>query len=152
MVMRTHGRKRTVLVFGTFDILHPGHLAFLNFAKHHGATLVVVVARDATVRHYKKRPPYMSQEDRLSLVASLAVVDRALLGDNVGQWRVIRKVRPDIICIGHDQSKDHPGLHAQLHYLKKKPLILKAPAYRRIKYRSSSIRTCCHGHHKKSHI
>lgn len=96
--------KKTVLIFGTFDKLHPGHLYFIKQASRHGR-VTAVVARDTTVRFLKKKKPADSERRRLARVARLPDVKRALLGDRNldGRYRVLKKVRPDTICLGYDQ-------------------------------------------------
>jgi len=58
-----------VLVFGTFDILHKGHLNFFKQAREHGDYLIAVVARDRTVKEIKGKPPIESEKERLKNVA-----------------------------------------------------------------------------------
>ena len=93
---------------GVFDVLHAGHLRFLEESKRRGgpqARLVVVVARDQTVLRRKGRKPVLSENERLEMVSALRVVDRAVLGhkrlDLIG---VLRDIRPSIVSVGYDQS------------------------------------------------
>jgi len=102
-------RGKIVLASGTFDLLHLGHVKYLEEAKKAGgknAKLVVIVARDKTVEKRKGRKPVMPEEHRRALVESLKVVDEAILGYqdfDIGQ--VIEEIKPDIIAVGHDQDK-----------------------------------------------
>uniref|UniRef100_A0A7C3IKL4 FAD synthase n=1 Tax=Candidatus Methanomethylicus mesodigestus TaxID=1867258 RepID=A0A7C3IKL4_9CREN len=93
---------------GCFDLLHYGHLRYLEEAKKlggEGAELVVVVARDSTIMRRKGRPPVMKEEDRRALVEALKPVDRAILGGvDFDTELVIREVKPDIIALGYDQN------------------------------------------------
>ncbi|MFZ7137345.1 MAG: adenylyltransferase/cytidyltransferase family protein [archaeon] len=104
MVTKT---KKTVLASGTFDLLHLGHVRFLEEAKKAGgknAKLVVVVARDSTVEAQKGKIPVMPADQRRALVESLRVVDEAILGqEGVSIEKTIERIRPDIIAVGHDQ-------------------------------------------------
>jgi len=102
-------RKRTiVLASGVFDLLHYGHIKFLEEAKKAGgenAELVVIVARDSTVEKTKGKPPIMGECQRAALVESLKVVDKAVLGYlsfNIGD--VIEKLKPNVIALGYDQD------------------------------------------------
>ena len=131
---------RTVLVFGSFDILHPGHLAFLRAAKKYGRRLIVIVNRDATYRKEKGRAPVFSERERLAIIASLRDVSAAYLGDRPGKWTVIRRLQPDVIGVGYDQRATHPGLKAQLAHLRKRPKIVKFPKFLNQKYKSSLIK------------
>jgi FAD synthetase len=100
--------KTTILAAGCFDLLHYGHLRYLEEAKRlggDGAFLVVVVARDSTIIKRKGRPPVMKEEDRRALVEGLKPVDRAILGGtDLDTAKVIRDVAPDIIALGYDQG------------------------------------------------
>ena len=107
--MATKPRKRkVVLASGVFDLLHLGHVKFLEEAKKAGgknAELLVVVARDSTVQKTKGRKPVMPESQRLALVESLRAVDEAVLGledFNIGD--VIERTKPDVIALGYDQG------------------------------------------------
>ncbi len=101
-------QRKTVLATGVFDILHPGHIRFLEESKKKGgprATLVVVVARDKTVKDHKGHGPTLPETDRLELVSALRPVNRAVLGhEKVDFLGVLHELKPDIVCVGYDQS------------------------------------------------
>jgi FAD synthetase len=103
------GKKKIVLASGVFDLLHLGHVKFLEEAKRAGgpnSELVVIVARDSTVEKTKGRRPIMSEDQRRALVESLKVVDWALLGfETLDIGEVIAKVKPDVIALGYDQEE-----------------------------------------------
>ena len=100
--------KKIVLASGTFDLLHLGHVRFLEEAKKAGgkdAELVVIVARDSTVKARKGKKPIMPEDQRRALVESLKVVDEAILGwEDFSIDKVIEKLKPDVIAVGHDQD------------------------------------------------
>lgn len=100
-------KGKVVLASGTFDLPHYGHLKFLEEAKKAGgsnAKLVVIVARDSTVERLKGVKPVISENQRRALIEALKPVDIALLGyEDLDYVRVIEKVKPDIIVVGHDQ-------------------------------------------------
>ena len=106
--MVTKKKKRVVLASGTFDLLHLGHVRFLEEAKKTGgknAELVVIVARDSTVKARKGKNPVMPEDQRRALVESLKVVNEAILGwEDFNIDKVIEKIKPDIIAVGHDQD------------------------------------------------
>jgi FAD synthetase len=91
-----------------FDLLHLGHVKFLEEAKKAGgknAELLVIVARDSTVQRMKGRKPIMPESQRRSLVESLRVVDEAVLGtEDFDIGDVIDRVKPDVIALGYDQT------------------------------------------------
>lgn len=105
--MVTKKKKKVVLASGTFDLLHLGHVRFLEEAKKAGgktAELIVIVARDNTVKARKGKKPIMPEDQRRALVESLKVVDEAILGwENFSIDKVIERINPDIIAVGHDQ-------------------------------------------------
>jgi FAD synthetase len=102
-------RGKIVLATGAFDLLHLGHVRFLEASKRKGgsaAKLIVVVARDKTVLNRKGRMPILPEDQRRELVGSLRVVDRAILGHtHLDLLGVLRELRPDIICVGYDQKQ-----------------------------------------------
>ena len=102
------GKKKVVLASGTFDLLHFGHVKYLEEAKKAGgknAELIVIVARDSTVEKRKGKKTVMPEDQRRSLVESLKVVDEAILGfDDFSIDKVIEKINPDVIAVGHDQE------------------------------------------------
>jgi len=102
-------KRKIVLASGVFDLLHLGHVRFLEDAKKAGgvnAKLVVVIATDSTVEKMKGKKPIMSEDQRRALVESLRVVDEAMLGfENMAIGEVIKKVKPGIIALGYDQAE-----------------------------------------------
>jgi len=98
----------TVLAAGVFDLLHYGHIRYLEEAKKTGgpdARLVVIVARDETVRRQKESGPIIPEDQRRAVIEALRVVDEALLGfEDLDLDRVLQQVKPDIVVVGHDQE------------------------------------------------
>ncbi|OGL72326.1 hypothetical protein A3D72_01495 [Candidatus Uhrbacteria bacterium RIFCSPHIGHO2_02_FULL_57_19] len=131
---------RTVMAFGAFDLIHPGHLRFLREARRRGDRLVAVVARDESVRRLKGRAPTFNEGERMEIVGALRWVDKVVLGDRAGEWTVIRRIKPDILCVGYDQDPQHPALRHQLAALKKKPRIVHLPKFRVQRHKSSLIK------------
>jgi FAD synthetase len=101
------GKPKVVLASGVFDLLHLGHVRFLEEAKKAGganAKLIVVIAKDSTVENMKGRKPIMSEDQRQALVQSLRVVDEAVVGfEGLEIGEVIKKFKPDLIALGYDQ-------------------------------------------------
>ena len=91
------------MAFGTFDFFHAGHVNYLKQAKALGESLVVVVARDQTVKKVKSQASVHSEKKRLKDVASCEHVDKAILGHVDDKYQVIRKYKPDVIALGYDQ-------------------------------------------------
>lgn len=108
-VKKTVRKKgKVVLASGTFDLLHLGHVKYLEEAKKAGgrnAKLVVIIARDKTVEKRKGVKPVMPEEHRRALVESLKVVDEAILGyEDFDIGTVIEELKPDVIAVGYDQE------------------------------------------------
>lgn len=101
-------KNKVVLASGVFDLLHLGHVKFLEEAKKTGgkdAELIVIVARDNTVEKTKGRKPIMSENQRRALVESLKVVDVAVLGfEDFDLEDVIKRIKPNVIALGYDQA------------------------------------------------
>jgi FAD synthetase len=105
--MAVKSKRKVVLASGVFDLLHLGHVRFLEEAKRKGgenAKLITIIATDNTVEKSKGRKPIMSEDQRCALVRSLRVVDEAVLGyENMDIGEVIGKIKPDVIALGYDQ-------------------------------------------------
>ena len=99
---------------GVFDLIHPGHLHYLEESKKLGDELVVVIATDNTVRR-RKHEPITPEKMRLELVQSLKPVDRAVLGKDSGDiFEIVREIKPDVITIGYDQPFNEAELMAEM--------------------------------------
>jgi FAD synthetase len=118
---------RRVVATGTFDILHPGHVYYLEESKKMGDELWVIVARDANVKH--KPCPIIPEDYRLQMVAALKPVDHAILGDKTDMFRPIKEIRPDVITIGFNQHFDEETLQLQLSERGLAPEIIRIGKY-----------------------
>ena len=139
-----------VLIFGTFDKLHKGHIHFIRKAGDvadeetkketgdiEGAELFVVVARDENVQKIKNKKPFDQEMTRLMNVYVLGLSKKVILGDMEDFFKAIKEIKPNIICLGYDQ-KDQ-GLEE---YIKKNNLkikIIKIDAFEPDKYKSSKL-------------
>ncbi len=94
-----------VMAVGVFDLLHAGHLHYVEQAKALGDELVVVVAHDDTVRK-QKHEPVTNQELRCRMVQGLKPVDTAIIGNppTMPIYEILETVKPDIIALGYDQK------------------------------------------------
>ena len=112
---------KRILAAGKFDILHLGHIAYLEQAKElagNDGELVVVLALDKTIERERGAPPVFPQEQRRKLVESLVFVDRAIIGlDTDDHTIIVEKIRPDIIALGYDQYTDVSAL--EKHFVEK---------------------------------
>jgi len=101
-------KAKIVLATGAFDLLHYGHYRFLEEAKKSGgknSKLIVIIARDKTIKKRKGKQPILPEDQRRALVEALKPVDQAILGyEEMNVEAVIRKIKPDIIAVGYDQD------------------------------------------------
>ena len=130
-----------VLAFGVFDLLHPGHLAFLKQARRLGDELVVVVTRDAVAEREKGRRPRLTARERVRLVADIRWVDRVVLGDPPHRYfTVLRRMKPDVIALGYDQPCDISAFHTVLRSLGlPRTRIVRLKEYQGHRYHSSKL-------------
>jgi rfaE bifunctional protein nucleotidyltransferase chain/domain len=99
--------KRVVFTNGCFDVLHRGHVEFLNKAKSFGDILVVGLNSNASARRIKgKNRPIVSEEDRAFIVASLVAVDYVSIFQEETPLRMITAIVPDILVKGADWGVD----------------------------------------------
>lgn len=101
-----------VVAQGTFDILHPGHVHYLNEARAMGDELHVIVARAGNVTH--KPAPVVPGSQRVEMVQALEPVDEARLGHPEDIFVPIEQIDPAVIALGHDQHHDTSAIEAQL--------------------------------------
>lgn len=112
--MQNSSEKKTVMAFGTFDYFHAGHENYLRQAARLGDSLIVVVARDETVKKTKGQTPFFNEKKRLRDVAACSYVDKAVLGEEKDKYYVIKKYAPQILALGYDQFVFTYGLEPLL--------------------------------------
>ncbi|WP_218048706.1 adenylyltransferase/cytidyltransferase family protein, partial [Curvivirga aplysinae] len=98
-------RKDNIVVMchGTFDLVHPGHIRHLIWAKEHGATLIVSITSDRNV-HKGEGRPYVPQDLRAVNLAALEIVDYVIIDHNEEPIENILKIQPDIFVKGYEYS------------------------------------------------
>ncbi len=100
--MAAQGR-RLVFTNGCFDILHPGHVRYLRFAREQGDALVVGLNTDASVRRGKgPKRPINSEEDRAEVLLGLAAVDYVVLFDDDEPKDLVAQLLPQVLVKGRD--------------------------------------------------
>ena len=100
-----------------------------------------MVARDSTVKKLKGKPPYQGERQRLEAILSLNLADKAILGDRgLNKYQVVEKYRPEVICLGYDQTSFVGGLKKKLGELKLKTKIIRLKPYQAHKYKTSIIK------------
>lgn len=95
-----------IMVFGTFDGLHPGHLDLFKQAKNFikNSFLIVSIARDKNVFKIKGEYPVQNEKARIRFVEESPLVDKVVLSGMTDHLPHIIKIRPDIIALGYDQK------------------------------------------------
>jgi D-beta-D-heptose 7-phosphate kinase/D-beta-D-heptose 1-phosphate adenosyltransferase len=99
--------ERVVFTNGCFDLLHVGHVTYLERARRHGERLVVGLNTDRSVRALKGAGrPLIGEQDRARVLAALAAVDGVVLFDADTPIQLIRVLRPDVLAKGADYRED----------------------------------------------
>ena len=104
---------KKVLVGGVFNIVHRGHEFFIQKAKEFGDYLIVVIASNRTACLTKKYP-VLDQRIRKKNLENLGIADKVVIGDEADFMKVVRKEKPDVIVLGHDQKMSEKELRKML--------------------------------------
>jgi rfaE bifunctional protein nucleotidyltransferase chain/domain len=98
--------KPVIFTNGVFDVLHRGHVSYLEAARNQGASLVVALNTDASARRLGKGPdrPLNKQDDRAAVIAALASVDLVTWFDEDTPYELIDELRPEVIVKGGDYN------------------------------------------------
>ncbi len=136
-------KEKTAIAFGSFDIIHPGHIHYLKGAARYGK-LTVVVARDRSIRLIKGSDPVMNEQARVKIIGAIRFVDRAVLGRRVGKlnemYKVLLRFRPDTIVLGYDQNVDMDYLKWFLGKNRLRSKIVRLPPHRDEIFKSSKLK------------
>lgn len=100
--LKTQGKK-VVLSHGSFDVIHYGHLYYINKAKELGDVLIVSVVSDRFIKKGLVKPIF-NQKIRTSHLALISCIDYIVICDNIGPWNLIKKLRPNIYAKGEDAA------------------------------------------------
>lgn len=104
--LKTRG-KTIVFTNGCFDLLHYGHVKYLEDAKKKGDILVVAVNSDTSVKRIKgKKRPLVNGKDRIRIIAGLESVDYVVLFREDTPFKIIKSLKPDILVKGADWAKN----------------------------------------------
>ena len=130
----------TVMCFGTFDVLHPGHIYFLKKAKSLGDRLIVVVAKESTIKEVKGITPKYDEKQRVEHIRDLRIADKVMLGYEADKYEVIEEINPDVIALGYDQDGFADKLKEEMANRKMNPKIVRLGSYKEEHYKSSKLR------------
>jgi D-beta-D-heptose 7-phosphate kinase/D-beta-D-heptose 1-phosphate adenosyltransferase len=99
--------RRIVFTNGVFDILHPGHVRYLQGARRHGDLLIVGLNSDASVRRNKgPSRPINPENERAEVLAALDCVDAVSIFDDETPAAIVQRVQPDVLVKGADWPAD----------------------------------------------
>lgn len=134
--------RSKVIAFGAFDPLHAGHEFWLRQAKALGDRLLVVVARDSSIKRYKGRDPFHGEETRLKVVAALPYVDEVILGNRtVNTYELLSELDFDVVALGYDQQPTVEEVRSELNARGKWGVkIVRLPAWKPEIYKSTLLR------------
>jgi FAD synthetase len=122
--MKVKNKETRIMIFGTFDGVHLGHLNFFKQARKldKNPYLIVSIARDINVKKIKKITTTYSESQRMELVKKSGLADRVVLGGKGNHITHIVKEKPDIIALGYDQRNYVKNLKKDL---KNKGILVK---------------------------
>jgi len=104
-IRRERADERWVMVHGVFDLVHPGHIRHLRFAKEKGDILVASITSDQNIEKGEDRP-YINQELRAENLAALEIVDYVIIDDNRTPISIINDLKPDIFVKGAEYASN----------------------------------------------
>lgn len=139
-----------IMVFGTFDMVHEGHVNFFRQARALACPepgrrdpkphLIVSVARDSIVTRIKGAKPRRSEKERSALLLRNALVDEVVLGQEDGYIEHIEEARPDVIALGYDQEGEFVDrLERDLTNAGVKVKVVRLEAFQPEKYKTSKL-------------
>ncbi len=139
---KTSPAPKLIMVFGTFDLVHKGHLHFFKQARRLARYpyLIVSVARDVNVKKIKKANSHNPEEKRAQALTKLKLVDKVILGSKSGYIAHIKKIRPDFIALGYDQVAYTKNLTNDLRKAGLKTKVVRLKAFKPHVYKSSLIK------------
>lgn len=130
------------MAFGTFDYFHAGHEHYLREAKKLGDELIVIIARDKTVRQIKGEAPQFSERQRMKRVKQAQIADKVVLGYHGDKYKVLKKYRPTIIALGYDQYAFTQQLKRIIISNRLSTSIKRLDAHQPNVYKSSLLKQC----------
>ncbi len=142
LIMTKQEKKQSlpsVVIFGSFDIIHPGHIFLIKQAAALG-TVTVVVARDKTIEKMKNKKPFFTENQRVKQLQIYPEIKQVLLGNLNNPYKILTTIKPDVILLGHDQKIFIDQLPVELKKVNLHPTILRAKPWQAEFFKSSKIR------------
>jgi len=128
------------MIFGTFDIIHMGHIHMFKEALEHGDHLVAIIARDCNVERVKGVGLLHSEEERLEFLKHIDIINTVCLGNKENPYSIIEEHKPDVIALGYDQKEYVDKLSDFLTTKNIEAKIVRLKPYLENKYKSGKIR------------
>jgi len=115
---------KTVITFGTYDLLHVGHINILNRSGKYGDRLIVGVSSDALNYKKKQKYPIYSESDRMNIIQNIKIVNEVFLEESLELKReYILKYKADILVMGDDWEGKFDDMPCTVKYFKRTPSI-----------------------------
>jgi FAD synthetase len=131
---------KKVMIFGTFDVIHGGHIHMFKQAREYGNYLIAIVARDVNVKKTKGIGSVHDEKERLDFVSYIDLIDKVRLGYKIDIYKVIREEKPDVIALGYDQKIYVDNLVEAITKAGLKTEIVKLKEYQSKRLKSSKIK------------
>ncbi len=132
---------KIIMVFGVFDGIHPGHEYLFKRAKELGDWLVVLVARDQTVKKIKGHFPKHKETQRIQALEESPLVDQVVMGSKSNPYTIFNSIKPQVVCLGYDQEVFIDKLPEALKQRNIEAEIIRLEAYQPERYKSSLLNT-----------
>ena len=126
-------KYKKVVIFGTFDIIHPGHISVFKYAKNLAEELYVIIARDQNID--KETQSLFNEKQRLKNISQYKIIDKAILGDKKNPLAFYEQLKPNLIILGYDQYQNVDLLKKL-----KNVTIKKAPSYHEELFKARKIK------------
>lgn len=131
---------KKVMIFGTFDVVHCGHIHMFREAKEYGDILIAVVGRDVNIERIKGIGPMHNETERKIFLEQIKLIDEVIMGDKTDVYKVIKENKPDVIALGYDQKVYVDKLADAITEFGLNTKIVKLSAYRPNRFKSTKIK------------
>lgn len=133
---------KTVMLFGTFDMVHEGHLNLLAQARKlagEKGEVIVSIARDVNVKRIKGKAPRNNEMHRRQLVKKTKLANKVILGALKNYFAKIKSLQPDIIALGYDQIAYVDALKKDLKRAGMETKVVRLKPYQSAKFKTSLL-------------
>lgn len=128
-----------VCTFGSFDLIHPGHISYLEHAKQQWDNLSTIVASNESIKKFKNHPPKYSQHQRIKYLHELWVIDTIIPWDPVDFYITLQTLQPQVLVFWYDQNMQWVESRYNNQWIPV-PFLIKAQAHHPEVYKSSKLK------------